>query len=49
MVTRLQGVTRDAFAAQLAAATPFHGPGFHLARIVRGFDMNERMGLRNMN
>src|SRR5580692_4847856 len=43
VIAGLQGVAGDAFTAQLAAAAPFHRPSFHVALVVGGFDVDERM------
>src|ERR1700752_2767705 len=43
VVAGLQGVSRDAFPAQLASATPSNRPGLGLALVIGSLNMNERM------
>src|SRR5665213_2260325 len=43
VIAGFQGIARNAVATQLAAATPFNGPGNHLALFIRSFHVDERV------
>jgi hypothetical protein len=43
VIAGLQRLARDAVAAQLTAATPFHGPALHFTIFTLHFDVHKRV------